>query len=93
MSYDENAVDNHNTNVADKSLRMGKFKCLRMTMTNYNCMYEDIKTKLYSGLLVTVHCVRNFHVPLCSAETEILLHKELSFCLLYCSHMMHGLLH
>jgi hypothetical protein len=50
MSHDQTARQNHNIKVGNKSFRnVIKFKYLGMTVTNQNCVQEEIKSRLNSG--------------------------------------------
>lgn len=47
MSQKQNAGQNHNIKVANKSSKnVVKFKCLGMTITNENCKLEKIRSSL-----------------------------------------------
>jgi hypothetical protein len=50
MFRHQNAGQKHNLLTANKSLEnVTKFKHLRMTATNQNCIYEEINSRLSSG--------------------------------------------
>jgi hypothetical protein len=50
VSCHQNAGQNHNIKIANRSSEnVVKFKCLRMTVTNKNFTYEEIKSRLDLG--------------------------------------------
>jgi hypothetical protein len=47
MSWDQNAGKNHSENIANKSFkRVEQFRYLEKTLTNQNCILEEIKSTL-----------------------------------------------
>jgi hypothetical protein len=50
MSFHQNVGHNHYLLIASKSFEnVAEFKCLGTTVTNKNCFYEEIKSKLNPG--------------------------------------------
>jgi hypothetical protein len=65
MSGDQNAGQNHNIKLDNKSFeRVEQFKYLGTTVTNGNSFQEEIKTRLNLGMLVIILC-RIFCLPVC----------------------------
>jgi hypothetical protein len=59
MSRNQNAGQNHNINIDNKSFeRVEEFKYLEATLTNRNSIHEEIKTRLKSGN-ACYHSVQN----------------------------------
>jgi ribosomal protein S16 len=59
MSRDQNAGQNHNIKTDNKPIEtVDHFKYLRTTITNTNCILEEIKSRLESGN-VYCHSVQN----------------------------------
>jgi hypothetical protein len=59
MSQDQNAEQNHNTKIDNKSFeRADKFKYLETTLTNRNSIHEEIKSRHKSGN-ACYHLVQN----------------------------------
>ena len=72
MSRDQNARQNHNTQINNKCFaRVRQFKYLETTLTNRNSIHEDIKSRLKSRN-DCYHSVQNL---LCSS----LLSKNIKF--------------
>jgi hypothetical protein len=60
LSHHQNAGQNHNVKVANRFFEnVAQFRCLGMTVTNQNLMWEEIKRRLNSGN-ACYHSVRNF---------------------------------
>jgi hypothetical protein len=62
LSHHQNAGQNHNLLITNESLENGEnFKYLGMTVTNQNCIHEEIKSRLNLGN-ACCHSVKNFFV-------------------------------
>jgi hypothetical protein len=70
MSRDQNAGQNHNTKIGNKSFEsVERFKYLGTTLTNRNSIQEEIKSRLKSGMLVIIRC------SLLSRNTKIKIYR------------------
>jgi hypothetical protein len=66
VTHHQNAWQNHNLLTANKSCEdVAEFKYLGMTVTNWNCIYKEIKSKLNFGK-AWYHSVQN---PLSSVSS------------------------
>jgi hypothetical protein len=70
MSLDQNAGQNHNIKIDNKSFEKGEqFKYLGTTLTNRNSIQEEIKSRLKSG--------NACYLPVCFPEIQRLRYTEL----------------
>jgi ribosomal protein S1 len=93
MSRDQNAGQNHNIKIHNKSFeRVEQFKYLETTLTNRNSIQEEIKSRLKSGN-ACYHSVQDF-LPssLLSKDTKIEIYRSI-ICLLFCMGVRLGLSH
>jgi hypothetical protein len=68
MSRHQTAGQSNYIRVANKSFeKVAKFKCLEATLTDQNCIHEEIRSRLNSGMLATMQC-RIFCLPVCCLE-------------------------
>jgi hypothetical protein len=78
MSRNQNAEQNHNIKIANKSFeRVEEFKYLGATLTNRNSIHEDIKGRLKSGN-ACYHSVQNLlSSRLLSKDTKIRVYRTI----------------
>jgi hypothetical protein len=68
MSRHQTAGQSNYIRVANKSFeKMAKFKYLGTTLTDQNCIHEEIRSRLNSGMLATMQ-FRIFCLPVCCLE-------------------------
>jgi hypothetical protein len=80
MSRDQNAGQNRNIKIDNKSLeRVEQFKCLGTTLTNRNSIQGEIKSRLKSFI---IRC-RIFCLPVCYPKIQRLRYIEISCCLFF----------
>jgi hypothetical protein len=69
MSHSQKIGQKHSIKVVNRSFEdVAKFKYLRTTLTDHNCMHEEIKSRLNSGMLATIR-FRVFCPPTCCLGT------------------------
>jgi hypothetical protein len=79
MSCCQNAEQNHNLVTANKSLEnLQKFTYLGITVTNQNCIQEEIKSRLNLGNAL-YHQFRVFCLPISFLTTEGLKYAKIKF--------------
>jgi hypothetical protein len=94
VSCQQNAGQNDNTKIADKSFQnVEKFKYLRKTLPNKNCMHEEIKSILKSGNACyhSVWDILSSFSPSRSIKIKMQ-YMELYFCV-FCMGVKLGTLH
>jgi hypothetical protein len=65
ITQDQNTGQSHNIKTDNKSFEgVEQFKYWETTITNPNCIHEEIKSRLKSGILATIRC-RIFCLPGC----------------------------
>jgi hypothetical protein len=69
MSRHQTAGQSNYIRVANKCFeKVAKFKYLGSTLTDQNCIHEEIRSRLKWGMLATMH-FRIFCLPICCLET------------------------
>jgi hypothetical protein len=93
MSGDQNAGQNHNIKLDNKSFeRVEQFKCLATTVTNQNSIQEEIKSRLKSRN-ACYHSVQDLvSYSLLSKDTKIKIYRTV-ILLLFCMGVKLGLSH
>jgi hypothetical protein len=77
MSRHQNAGQSNYMRVANKSFeRVTKFKYLGATLTDHNCIHEEIKSRLISGN-ACYHSVQNLSSRLLSRNVKIKIYKTI----------------
>jgi hypothetical protein len=93
MSRDQNAGQNHNIKLNNKSFeRVEQFKYLGTTLTDRNSIQEEIKSKLKWGN-ACYHSVQDLlSSSLLSKDTKVKIHRTV-ILLLFCMGVRLGLSH
>jgi hypothetical protein len=66
VSHCQKVEQRHSIKIANRSFEdVAKYRYLGTTLTDQNCMYEEIKSRLNLGMLATIR-FRDLCLPACS---------------------------
>jgi hypothetical protein len=93
MSRNQKIRQKHSMKIVNRSFEdVAKFKHLGTTLTDQNCMHEEIKSTLNSGN-VCYHTIQGL-LPFCLLSRNVKVKiRSTTFCLLFCTGVKLGLSH